>query len=80
MTNIEKYNEVFIKAFEISEDRLPGLKYHDITAWDSVGHMGLIAEIESAFGILLESSDIIDFDSYEKGKEILSKSIYGVEL
>ncbi len=80
MTNIEKYNEIFIRTFEVSKDQLPSLKYHDIAAWDSVGHMGLITEIESTFGILLDSEDIIDFDSYEKGKEILSKNIYGVEM
>ena len=35
--------------------------------------MGLIAELEDAFDISLEMDDIIDFSSYEKGKEILEK-------
>ena len=43
MTNLEKYNQAFIENFEITEDQLPGLKYQDVEAWDSVGHMGLIA-------------------------------------
>lgn len=80
MTNLEKYNEAFINAFEITEDQLTGLKYQDITAWDSVGHMQLISEIEDAFDIMMDTEDIIDFGSYEKGKEILSKEEYGVEF
>ena len=46
--------------------------------WDSVGHMTLMAAIEDAFDIMLDTDDIVDFSSYEKGKEILKK--YDVEL
>ena len=45
MTNLEKYNNAFVETFEISEDQLPGLKYQDIDAWDSVGHMNLISKL-----------------------------------
>lgn len=78
MTNVEKYMEIFKKTFSVSEEELEGLKYQDIPAWDSVGHMGLIAELEDAFDIMMETDDIIDFSSYEKGMEILGK--YGVEM
>ena len=80
MTNLEKYNEAFTTAFEITEDQLDGLQYQDIEAWDSVGHMGLIASLEEAFDIMMDTDDIIDFGSYEKGKEILAKPAYGVEI
>ncbi|MCR4754946.1 MAG: acyl carrier protein [Lachnospiraceae bacterium] len=80
MSNLEKYNQVFMETFEISEDQLAGLKYQDITAWDSVGHMSLIAAIEDAFDIMMDTDDIIDLNSYEKGKEILAKPDYGVEF
>ncbi len=80
MSNLEKYNEAFISTFEISEDQLSGLKYQDIAAWDSVGHMSLIAKLEDAFDIMMDTDDIIDFSSYEKGKEILAKDDYGVEF
>ena len=79
MTNLEKYNEAFCAAFEITEDKLANLQYQQIELWDSVGHMTLVANLEDAFDIMLETDDIIDFSSYEKGKEILS-SHYGVEL
>lgn len=73
MTNIEKYNNAFLNAFQVEESELPGLEYQGITAWDSVGHMQLIAELEDAFDIMMDTDDIIDLSSYEKGKEILSK-------
>ena len=80
MNNLEKYNQAFMETFEISEDQLGDLKYQDISAWDSVGHMSLIAALEDAFDIMMDTDDIIDFSSYEKGKEILSKAEYGVEF
>ena len=36
--------------------------------------MGLIAALEDAFGIMMDTDDIIDFSSYEKGIEILSNN------
>ena len=80
MTNLEKYNEAYTTIFNISEDQLAGLKYQDIEAWDSVGHMSLIAALEDAFDIMMDTDDIIDLSSYEKGKEILAKDDYGVEF
>lgn len=79
MTNLEKYQQVFMGSLELSASELVGLKYHGIAAWDSVGHMGLIAAIEDAFDIMMETDDIIDFSSYEKGLDIL-KSKYGVSF
>lgn len=80
MSNIEKYNNAFMETFEITEDLLEGLKYQDIPAWDSVGHMTLISALEDSFDIMFDTDDIIDFNSYEKGKEILSKEEYGVKF
>lgn len=78
MDNPEKYNKAFIETFEIGQENLIGLKYQDISNWDSVGHMTLVAALEDTFEIMLDTDDIIDFSSYEKGKEILKK--YNVEL
>jgi acyl carrier protein len=80
MNNLEKYNNAFMECLEITEDQLSGLKYQDIPAWDSVGHMGLVAALEDTFDIMMDTDDIIDFSSYEKGKEILAKAEYGVEF
>lgn len=79
MTNIEKYTQTFVESFEIPAEQVSALKYQDIPAWDSVGHMGLMAKIEEAFDIMMEPDDIIDFSSFEKGKEILSRK-YSIEF
>ncbi|WP_026653791.1 acyl carrier protein [Butyrivibrio proteoclasticus] len=73
MNNREKYNNAFIESLDVEESQLAGLKYQDVPAWDSVGHMGLVSEIEDAFDIQFETDDIVDFNSYEKGIEILKK-------
>ena len=78
MSNYQKYKKVFCEAFEIKEDILKDLEYQSITQWDSIGHMGLIAELEEVFDISMEMDDIIDFSSYEKGKEIIKK--YNIEI
>ena len=75
MTNIEKYKQVFIKLFGVKEKELQKLKYQGVDAWDSVGHMGLIAELEETFNIMIETDDIIDFNSFLKGYEILNKYV-----
>ena len=74
MENIDKYNKAFMETFEVTKDQLKDLKYMSIKEWDSIGHMILISAIEAAFSIMLETDDIIDFSSYEKGKEILAKN------
>jgi acyl carrier protein len=74
MTNLEKYRKAFFASFSLDENSLKeDLEYNSISEWDSVGHMGLIAEIEEAFEIQLDMNDVIDFASYSKGKDILGK-------
>ena len=80
MTNYEKYVSVFVNSFSVSEEEAVKLEYQGISDWDSVGHMGLIAAIEDAFDIMMDTDDIIDFSSYKKGMEILSKEAYGVKF
>ena len=78
MTNLEKYNKAFLESLEISENQLHDLVYQKIKSWDSVGHMNLIAALEESFDIMMDTDDIINLSSYEKGKEILKK--YDIEI
>jgi|TARA_B100000287_G_C20621274_1_gene776039 acyl carrier protein len=72
--NEKKYKEVFLNSLSISEDKFSDkLEYNDISEWDSIGHMTLMSGLEEAFNISIETDDIIDFSSYNKGKEILKK-------
>jgi acyl carrier protein len=75
---LEKYNEAFISSFNVEEEALATLEYQGVKEWDSIGHMSLVSELEDAFDIEMETDDIVDFSSYEKGKEIMMK--YGVKL
>lgn len=78
MNNKEKYVQAFVESLEIDAALVEGLEYQAIPQWDSVGHMGLVAAIEDTFDIMMDTDDIIDFSSYEKGIEILKK--YDVEI
>ena len=75
---MSKYDEIFIRIFGLNKEQLnDNLLYQSVEAWDSIGHMEMIAEIEEAYDIMMEAEDIIDFNSYAKGKELLQK--YGVK-
>ena len=76
MTNEEKYTEAFMQAFDIDAETVRCLEFQAIPAWDSVGHMGLVAALEETFDIMLEPDDIVDLSSFAKGKELLGK--YGI--
>lgn len=79
MSNLDKYKAAFVESFEIEAAALEGnLEYNSIPEWDSIGHMSLISELEDAFDIMIETDDVIEFSSFEKGKEILKK--YDVEI
>jgi acyl carrier protein len=74
MSNINKYKKSFIDSLSIdSKTNLENLKYNEIPEWDSIGHMALISSLEETFNISLETDDIVDFSSFKKGKEIISK-------
>ena len=78
MTNLEKYNNVFCENLNVTANQLAGLKYQGVELWASVGHMTLVAAIEDTFDIMMDTDDIIDLSSYEKGIEILKK--YDIEF
>ena len=73
MSNLEKYVAAFTSTIMVEESVLPNLKYQDIAAWDSVGHMALMTALEETFGIEMEIDDIIEFSSFEHGRTILAK-------
>ena len=79
MSNKDNYDQVFIVSFDLDAKQLNDkLEYNSIQAWDSIGHMQIIAELEDIFEIEFEMDDIINFSSYNKGMEILVK--YGIEV
>lgn len=74
----EKYVEVFVNVFDCEEGNVAAMKYQEAEGWDSIGHMNLISELEDVFDIMFDTDDILAFESFEKGIEILKK--YGIEI
>ena len=79
MTNLEKYNQIFAEVFSVEESQLGGeFDNQHVDGWDSVRQLSLTTAMEDAFDIMLDAEDIIDFNSYDKGKAILAK--YEIEF
>ncbi len=77
MSNLEKLRGCFVQALGLAPEAVTdGLSYNTIREWDSVGHMTLMNEIETAFDLMLDTDDIIDLSSFAKAREVLAK--YGV--
>ena len=72
--NEKKYLDCFVKSLSVKKDKVnKKLKYNDIPEWDSIGHMTLMSSLEEKFKISMDTDDIVDFSSYEKGKKILKQ-------
>ena len=79
MSNLEKYNKIFVDTLNTTEEALnEHFTFKDVPQWDSVAHLSLISELEDTFDVMFESEDILNYGSYENGKTILKK--YGVDL
>ncbi|HVP15349.1 MAG TPA: acyl carrier protein [Terriglobales bacterium] len=77
--NDTKLRECFSSVLGIPIDQVTDeLAYNSIKAWDSVGHMALVAALESAFDIMLDTDDILALSSVAQAKEILGR--YGVSF
>lgn len=74
MSNTDKLIRTFAETLQIESARVTDdLSYNAIAEWDSVGHMALIAALEEAFGVMLDTDDIIDLSSVTQAKTILAK-------
>ena len=74
MSNREKYKKIFIDSLSIDSSKFKeDIKYNEIPEWDSIGHMTLMSGLEEGFSITMETDDIVDFSSFNKGLEILKK-------
>lgn len=74
MTNLEKYNQVFMDVLGVKEEVLDEtFTFKEVPKWDSVAHLSLITALEDTFDVMFESEDILHYESYENGKKILAK-------
>lgn len=79
MSNMEKYIEAFTLCFGVDATMAKNLTMHGIPAWDSVGHMGLVAQIEAAFEIQFDPDDMLDLKSFAAGQKILTEK-YNIDF
>lgn len=79
MSNIEKYNDIFVQVFGTDVAQL-GDNYskENVSEWDSVHQLNIISLMEETFDLMLDPEDIMACISYNAGKEILVKN--GIEL
>jgi acyl carrier protein len=74
-----KLQAAFCESLGIPADSdFASLTYRGIKQWDSVAHMQLVAAIEAAFDLMLETDDVLGMSSYEKAQAIVRK--HGVAL
>ena len=74
MSNKEIYNNAFMDAFGVEEEALNGeFTSENVPSWDSMRKLNLLNMLEDEFNIMLNTSEMLEFSSYEKGKEILAK-------
>ncbi len=70
----EELTAAFVRAFGIEAAQVTDeLAYQSIAEWDSVGHMALVAELEDAFDVMLDTEEIIGMSSVAVAREILAK-------
>jgi acyl carrier protein len=76
---MEKIRNLFRESFDLDAGcAVDELAYRGIPAWDSVGHMRLIAALETEFDVMLDTDDVLDLSSFAKAVEILRKYGAGV--
>ena len=78
MSNIEKFKGAFVEGLEIPMEEVETATMEGVDKWDSIGQMSLVAIIEDAFGIEFEPDEVMQFTSFEAGKEILKN--HNIEL
>jgi len=77
--NKEKLRTCFSRSLGIPMEQVTDdLTYNTIEEWDSVGHMTLVADIETAFDVVLDTDDILDLSSVRQAVAILGR--HGVDF
>jgi len=71
----DKVREIFSNVFEVDITEVDNIEYQSVEAWDSIGHMMMISELESEFGISIEMDDVIVISKISECFDILKKYI-----
>jgi acyl carrier protein len=74
-SSMEKLKNAFVNVLGVSpDDDFESMAYGQTPGWDSVAHMSLISDIETAFDIMLATDDVIGMRNFPKAKEIVARN------
>jgi acyl carrier protein len=74
MTTKEKLIQAFSSGLGIPPGpQIATFEYRKVSQWDSMAHMQLVLEIESAFDIMLDTDEVLSLSSFGKALEIISR-------
>lgn len=74
MNATQQLQDIFATALSIPAAQVTNeLSYQSIPEWDSVSHIYLIAELEAAFNISIDTEEVLEMSSVGKVKETLRK-------
>lgn len=68
----DRLKNLFVEVLELPGDvDVESLKYRDISQWDSLGHMSLVAAIEDEFDVQLDTEQVIGMSSFKVAVDML---------
>jgi acyl carrier protein len=74
MTVRDRVFSAFKESFDLEDEtNTAKLIYQGHPAWTSVGHMILVAALESEFDTMLETDDILEMSNFDKAVTIMTK-------
>jgi len=73
-SNEKRLREIFAKVFLVDENEINDkLSRKDVEEWDSMGHLMLINEVESTFGVFIDDEDTTKIKTVGDIKKVLRK-------
>jgi len=73
-TTDEKLKDILAKVLLIDETKISdGMSRKNVEEWDSMAHLMLVSEIESAFEVTMDDDDIMEIQTVGDIKKTLKK-------
>ena len=70
----EKLKDILAKVLLIDESKISdGMSRKSVKEWDSMAHLMLVSEIESAFEVTMDDDDIMEIQTVGDIKKTLQK-------
>jgi len=73
MANLEKLNQIFCEVYSVEESALnENFVNTNVDTWDSIHQLSMVAAIEEAFDLLIDTEDVLEMTSYDSVKNLLT--------